>query len=82
MTDYVPPPLSHAQINQINQTVAEVARNLKKDRYLGGPWRNWSSEAIQERSNAYMDGLRTVFGACEPWMSLGDKKDAKAKYKL
>lgn len=84
MADYVPLQVSpnHAQVNQINKTVAEVARNLKKDRHLGGLWKNWTCETIRERGEAYIDGSRRVFDECQPWMPPNDRKVAKAKFKL
>ena len=84
MTDDVPPRISptHAQLNQINRTLAEVARNLQKDRHLGGLWKNWTIETIRERAEAYIHGSRTVFDECQPWMPPDDKDDARAKYQM
>lgn len=83
MTDYFPQVRpTHAQINEMNKMTAEVTRNLKKDRHLGGPFRNWSSETIRERGEAYLDGSRTVFNGCEPWMHPDDRDGARAKFKV
>jgi hypothetical protein len=81
MSDNVPPqvPPNHAQINMI---VAGVAHNLKKDRHLGGVWRNVTSKKIQERGEAYMDASRILINNCHPMMHPNDQVIVTTRYKL
>ncbi|KAN0140583.1 hypothetical protein V8E53_001792 [Lactarius tabidus] len=78
MAGYAPPQVPP----HINRIVAEVAHTLKKDRHLGGLWRNWTSEKIRERGEAYLDGSRILIDECHPWMPPIDKDDVITKYKL
>lgn len=80
MSNYVPPQAPHNH-TQINRTVAEVAHTLKKDRHLGGLWRNVDSEKIRERGEAYLDASCILIENCHQMMPPNDKDIVITRFK-
>lgn len=81
MTESVPPQVP-PNYTRMAKTVAEVADNLEKARYFAGLWRNWTSEKIKKRGEAYMNGSRRLIEQCGPLMKPDDKDTAVAKYEM
>ena len=74
MTDYVRP--------NISRTFADVAHNLKITRRSGGLWRNFDSGKLIERSEAYMNGSRTLYEMYRPLMEPSDESNVVTTYNM
>lgn len=79
MSQYDPPhdPPNYAEMAQ---TIADVAYTIISARRFGSFWSKWTSEGIQERAEAYMDGTLILLEKCSCVMDPDDEAAAGTKY--